>query len=67
MRDSRLPRDVVEPLDVVLMRNSRLPRDVVESLESACEARAVCPLLVQIAVILLLKNSFSKYNNDLFF
>jgi len=48
------------------MRDSRLPRDVVEPLEAVCEARAVCPLLVQIAVILLLKNSFSKYNNDLF-
>jgi hypothetical protein len=38
----------------LLMRYSRLPRDVVEPLEAVCEARAVCPLLVQIAVILLL-------------
>ncbi len=33
----RLPRDVVESLDVVLMRNSRLPRDVVESLDIVTE------------------------------
>jgi hypothetical protein len=38
----------------MLMRDSRLPRDVVETLEAVCEARAVCPLLVEVAVILLL-------------